>query len=120
MRKFDSFFIGLMLFSMFFGAGNLIFPPFLGDQSGTTFWLAMAGFVLTAVGLPLVVLFAIARVKGGIQAIGNRVHPVFSTVFMVIVYLSIGPFLAIPRNANVAFEMGVMPLWMERIQRSLY
>lgn len=110
MRKFDSFFIGLLLFSMFFGAGNLIFPPFLGAQSGTAFWLAMIGFVLTAVGLPLVVLFAIARVKGGIQAIGNRVHPVFSTVFMVIVYLSIGPFLAIPRNANVAFEMGLMPL----------
>ncbi|AST90101.1 branched-chain amino acid transport system II carrier protein [Sutcliffiella cohnii] len=110
MRKFDSFFIGLLLFSMFFGAGNLIFPPFLGAQSGTAFWLAMIGFVLTAVGLPLVVLFAIARVKGGIQAIGNRVHPVFSTIFMVIVYLSIGPFLAIPRNANVAFEMGLMPL----------
>ena len=110
MRKFDSFFIGLLLFSMFFGAGNLIFPPFLGAQSGTSFWLAMIGFVLTAVGLPLVVLFAIARVKGGIQAIGNRVHPVFSTIFMVIVYLSIGPFLAIPRNANVAFEMGLMPL----------
>ncbi|WP_096271966.1 branched-chain amino acid transport system II carrier protein [Paucisalibacillus globulus] len=109
MRKFDSFFIGLMLFSMFFGAGNLIFPPFLGALSGTSFWLAMAGFILTAVGLPLIVLFAIARVKGGIQAIGNRVHPVFSTVFMVIVYLSIGPFLAIPRNANVAFEMGVIP-----------
>ncbi|WP_042148084.1 branched-chain amino acid transport system II carrier protein [Paucisalibacillus sp. EB02] len=109
MRKFDSLFIGLMLFSMFFGAGNLIFPPFLGAQSGTSFWLAMAGFVLTAVGLPLIVLFAIARVKGGIQAIGNRVHPVFSTIFMVVVYLSIGPFLAIPRNANVAFEMGVMP-----------
>ena len=110
MRKFDSLFIGLMLFSMFFGAGNLIFPPFLGAQSGTSFWFAMGGFVLTAVGLPLVVLFAIARVKGGIQAIGNRVHPVFSTIFMVIVYLSIGPFLAIPRNANVAFEMGLMPL----------
>ncbi|KKK36763.1 branched-chain amino acid transporter [Mesobacillus campisalis] len=108
MRKFDSLFIGLMLFSMFFGAGNLIFPPFLGAMSGTSYWLAMAGFVLTAVGLPFAVLFAIARVKGGIQAIGNRVHPVFSTVFMVIVYLSIGPFLAIPRNANVAFEMGVV------------
>ncbi|GGA86816.1 branched-chain amino acid transport system II carrier protein [Ornithinibacillus halotolerans] len=110
MRKFDSFFIGLLLFSMFFGAGNLIFPPFLGTLSGTSFWLAMAGFVLTAVGLPLLVIFAIANVKGGIKAIGDRVHPVFSTVFMVIVYLSIGPFLAIPRNANVAFEMGLIPL----------
>lgn len=109
MKKFDSLFIGLMLFSMFFGAGNLIFPPFLGAQSGTSFWAAMTGFVLTGVGLPLAVLLAISLVKGGIQEIGNRVHPVFSTVFMVIVYLSIGPFLAIPRNANVAFEMGVIP-----------
>lgn len=109
MKKFDSLFIGLMLFSMFFGAGNLIFPPFLGAQSGTSFWLAMAGFILTGVGLPLAVLLAISLVKGGINEIGNRVHPVFSTVFMVIVYLSIGPFLAIPRNANVAFEMGIVP-----------
>ncbi|MCM3585631.1 branched-chain amino acid transport system II carrier protein [Mesobacillus maritimus] len=109
MRKFDHLFIGLMLFSMFFGAGNLIFPPFLGALSGTSYWLAMSGFILTAVGLPFIVLFAISRVKGGIQAIGDRVHPVFSTIFMVIVYLSIGPFLAIPRNANVAFEMGIMP-----------
>jgi branched-chain amino acid:cation transporter, LIVCS family len=108
-RKVDTLFMGLMLFSMFFGAGNLIFPPFLGTESGTSYWLAMAGFILTAVGLPLVVLLTISLVKGGIQTIANRVHPVFSTVFMVVIYLSIGPFLAIPRNANVAFEMGVMP-----------
>lgn len=109
MKKFDSMFIGLMLFSMFFGAGNLIFPPFLGTQSGTSFWLAMAGFILTGVGLPLAVLLAISLVKGGVSEIGNRVHPIFSSVFMVIIYLSIGPFLAIPRNANVAFEMGIAP-----------
>lgn len=109
MKKFDSFFIGLMLFSMFFGAGNLIFPPYLGALSGTSFWLAMAGFILTAVGLPFIVLLAIALAKGGIDAIASRVHPLFGTLFMVIIYLSIGPFLAIPRNAGVAFEMGVMP-----------
>ncbi|WP_071394401.1 branched-chain amino acid transport system II carrier protein [Bacillus tuaregi] len=109
MKKFDNMFIGFMLFSMFFGAGNLIFPPFLGALSGTSFWLAMTGFILTAVGLPLLVLVAISLVKGGIKTIADRVHPAFSTIFMVSVYLSIGPFLAIPRNANVAFEMGVMP-----------
>lgn len=109
MKRFDSVFIGLFLFSMFFGAGNLIFPPYLGSLSGTSFWLAIAGFVLTGVGLPLIVLLAISLVKGGAREIGNRVHPVFSTIFMVIVYLSIGPFLAIPRNATVAFEMGVVP-----------
>ncbi|UZJ78588.1 branched-chain amino acid transport system II carrier protein [Fictibacillus sp. KU28468] len=109
MRKLDTLFIGLMLFSMFFGAGNLIFPPFLGAQSGTSYWLAMAGFIITGVGLPFAVLYAVSLVKGGAQTIANRVHPVFSTVFMVVVYLSIGPFLAIPRNANVAYEMGIKP-----------
>jgi len=124
MKKFDSFFIGLFLFSMFFGAGNLIFPPFLGAQSGTSFWWAIAGFVLTGVGLPLAVLLAISLVKGGVREIGNRVHPIFSTVFMVIVYLSIGPFLAIPRNTTVAFEMGVVPFinpaWNSNLVLFLY
>jgi branched-chain amino acid:cation transporter, LIVCS family len=109
MRKMDIVFIGLMLFSMFFGAGNLIFPPFLGAEAGSSYWLAMAGFIVTGVGLPFAVLFAVSLVKGGVQTIGNRVHPVFSTFFMVVIYLSIGPFLAIPRNANVAYEMGLKP-----------
>lgn len=110
MKKTDTLFIGLMLFSMFFGAGNLIFPPLLGAQSGTSFWLAMAGFIVTGVGLPLAVLFAMSLVKNGAQEMTSRVHPIFATVFVTVVYLCIGPFLAIPRNANVAFEMGVAPL----------
>ncbi|MCH1624082.1 branched-chain amino acid transport system II carrier protein [Fredinandcohnia quinoae] len=119
MKKLDTLFIGFMLFSMFFGAGNLIFPPFLGVQSGTSFWAAMAGFIVTGVGLPLTVLLAISLVSGGIQTIGNRVHPIFSTTFVVAVYLCIGPFLAIPRNANVAFEMGVSPFLGEGVITSL-
>lgn len=119
MKKLDTLFIGFMLFSMFFGAGNLIFPPFLGSSSGTNYWVAMAGFIVTGVGLPFVVLFAISLVKGGVQTIGNRVHPVFSTVFTVAVYLCIGPFLAIPRNANVAFEMGVAPFFKGSINTTL-
>ncbi|GGB67626.1 branched-chain amino acid transport system II carrier protein [Fictibacillus barbaricus] len=109
MRKMDTVFVGLMLFSMFFGAGNLIFPPFLGAEAGSSYWLAMTGFIVTGVGLPFAVLYAVSLVKGGVQTIGNRVHPVFSTIFMVVIYLSIGPFLAIPRNANVAYEMGLKP-----------
>ncbi|RFU60302.1 branched-chain amino acid transport system II carrier protein [Bacillus sp. V59.32b] len=120
MRKMDTLFIGLMLFSMFFGAGNLIFPPFLGAESGTSYWLAMAGFILTGVGLPFAVLLAVSLVKGGVQTIGNRVHPIFSTIFMVVIYLSIGPFLAIPRNANVAYEMGVTPFLGESMNSSLF
>ncbi|WP_409273525.1 branched-chain amino acid transport system II carrier protein [Neobacillus sp. SCS-31] len=119
MKKFDTLFIGFMLFSMFFGAGNLIFPPMLGALSGTSYWLAMAGFILTAVGLPLAVLVAVSLVKGGAEALASRVHPTFSTIFMAVVYLSIGPFLAIPRNASVAFEMGVLPFAAESLNKSL-
>jgi branched-chain amino acid:cation transporter, LIVCS family len=110
MKKKDTFFVGLMLFSMFFGAGNLIFPPFLGMGSGTSFWPAITGFIITAVGLPLLVLVAIARVKDGVNTLGSRVHPLFGVIFTIVVYLSIGPFFGIPRNANVAFEMGFKPL----------
>jgi LIVCS family branched-chain amino acid:cation transporter len=109
MKRRDTFFVGLMLFSMFFGAGNLIFPPFLGMGAGTSFWPAIAGFIVTAVGLPLLVITAIARVKDGANTLGNRVHPWFGAVFTVVVYLSIGPFFGVPRNANVAFEMGLKP-----------
>nr|WP_245640371.1 branched-chain amino acid transport system II carrier protein [Neobacillus massiliamazoniensis] len=105
-KKKDIFFVGLMLFSMFFGAGNLIFPPFLGMGAGTSFWPAIIGFIITAVGLPLVVLTAIALINDSANALGNRVHPWFGTIFTVAIYLSIGPFFGIPRNANVAFEMG--------------
>ncbi|WP_299093854.1 branched-chain amino acid transport system II carrier protein [uncultured Metabacillus sp.] len=119
MKKLDTLLIGLMLFSMFFGAGNLIFPPFLGAESGTSFWSAIIGFIITGVGLPFAVLLAVSLVPGGVQTIGNRVHPIFSVVFMVVIYLSIGPFLAIPRNANVAFEMGIKPFLHESISSSL-
>nr|WP_309101550.1 branched-chain amino acid transport system II carrier protein [Fredinandcohnia onubensis] len=119
MKRLDTLFIGFMLFSMFFGAGNLIFPPFLGAGAGTNFWTGMLGFIVTGVGLPVVVIFAVSLVKGGAQAMGDRVHPVFSTAFMVAVYLCIGPFLAIPRNANVAFEMGITPFLPETTNSAL-
>lgn len=120
MKKKDTVLIGLMLFSMFFGAGNLIFPPFLGSQAGTAFWPAIIGFVLTGVGLPILVLVAIALSKNGVRSLGNRVHAKFGLLFTIIVYLSIGPFFGIPRNANVAFEMGLKPfLGNESMNRSL-
>ncbi|WP_071460672.1 branched-chain amino acid transport system II carrier protein [Bacillus massilinigeriensis] len=109
-RKKDTLFIGLMLFALFFGAGNLIFPPFLGIMAGDNFWPAIIGFVLTGVGLPLITVVAIAGVKDGVQEMGQRVHPVFAIVFTVMVYLAIGPFFGIPRGANVAYEMSLKPL----------
>lgn len=70
--------IGLMLFSLFFGAGNLIFPPLLGQGAGDQFFTAMLGFAVTGIGLPLLAVIAVGLSDGGLQAIGSRVHPVLA------------------------------------------
>jgi LIVCS family branched-chain amino acid:cation transporter len=101
--------VGLMLFALFFGAGNLIFPPLLGMESGRSFWPAIIGFIITGVGLPIIAVAAIALSKNGVLSIAEKVHPRFALLFAIVIYLVIGPFFAIPRGANVAFEMGVKP-----------
>ncbi len=100
--------IGLTLFSMFFGAGNLIFPPFLGSLAGVNTWTAMIGFAVTAIGFPVLGVVAVAR-AGGFYYLAERVHPRFATIFTLLNYLSIGPCLAIPRTASTSFEMAVVP-----------
>lgn len=99
--------IGLMLFSLFFGAGNLIFPPLLGQGAGDQFFIAMLGFAVTGIGLPLLAVIAVGLSENGLQSIGGRIHPVFGLILSLVVYLSIGPFFGIPRTATVSFEMGL-------------
>lgn len=101
--------IGFMLFSMFFGAGNLIFPPFLGYSAGRYLWRGLAGFLVSAVFLPVLGVGAVA-LAGGLEKLTERVHPKFSLIFPLLIYLSIGPFLAIPRTAGTSYEMAVLPL----------
>lgn len=100
--------MGLTLFSMFFGAGNLIFPPFLAYQAGEVTWLAMAGFCVSAIGLPVLGVIAVAK-SGGLEKLSRRVNPWFSQIFVLLAYLSIGPGLAIPRTSVTSFEMAVLP-----------
>lgn len=100
--------LGFTLFSMFFGAGNLIFPPGVGAQAGNLTWLAMVGMAVSAVGLPVLGVVAVA-LSGGLDTLGDRVHPLFSRVFTIAAYLAIGPCLAIPRTASTSFEMAVPP-----------
>lgn len=101
-------FSGFMLFSLFFGAGNLIFPPFLGMESGSHFVAAIAGFILTAVFLPFLAIISVSLSNNGLLSIGERVHPVFGVVFAIVIYMSIGAFYGIPRASNVAYELGFM------------
>ena len=104
----DLLLVGFTLFSMFFGAGNLIFPPHLGAQAGANFWFAFAGLAVSAIGLPIAGVAAVAQ-AGSLDALAGRVHPAFARVFTILVYLSIGPCLAIPRTASTSFQM-LVPL----------
>ncbi|MCM3718213.1 branched-chain amino acid transport system II carrier protein [Fictibacillus phosphorivorans] len=111
--------VGLMLFALFFGAGNLIFPPALGQAAGDKVWLSMAGFFITGVGLPLLGVIALARVGGGLHTLTERVNPLFGSVFAIVLYLAIGPFFGIPRTGTVAFEMAALPFLPEGINTGL-
>lgn len=114
----DLVLVSLMLFSLFFGAGNLIFPPFLGQAAGSATWVAMIGFFITAVGFPILGVVAVAK-SGGLYSLAKRVHPVFAAVFTVLIYLSIGPGLGIPRAGSLPFEMAVAPYLPESISTTL-
>ena len=100
----QSLFVGVTLFSMFFGAGNLIIPPLLGLQAGEAVVPAMAGFLVTGIGLPMLGIIAVGLV-GTIRDLTSRVHPLFARVFVAAIYLAIGPCLAIPRTSSTSFEM---------------
>lgn len=100
--------VSFMLFSLFFGAGNLIFPPFLGQNAGAATIPAVAGFVVTAVILPVLGVIVVAQTDG-LDKLGARVNGKFAIIFTMLIYLSIGPGLGIPRAASVPFEMAVAP-----------
>ena len=90
--------VSVMLFALFFGAGNLIFPPFLGQNAGENTLPAMIGFLATAVVLPVLGVVVVARFDG-LEKLGKQVGARFALVFTVLIYLSIGPGLGIPRAA---------------------
>lgn len=107
----ESIFVGSMLFGLFFGAGNLIFPIFMGQMAGKNMLIAAMGFLITAVGLPLLAVVALGRSKtSGVYEMCLCVNKPFSIAFTVALYLAIGPGCAIPRCATVPFTVGVEAL----------
>ena len=112
--------VGFMLFAVFFGAGNLIFPPKLGFDSGVDFWTSISGFVLTGVGLPLVATIVASRYDGGYKKALENIHPVISLLLLSAIYLTIGPFFAIPRTGATAYDMAVIPFIGESSPLSLF
>ncbi len=102
--------VGFMLFALFFGAGNLIFPPQLGQAAGENLFAANLGFIITGVGLPVLAVLTLGiSGKSNLQSLASQIHPLYGLIFTVALYLTIGPFFALPRTNTVAYEMGIMP-----------
>ena len=101
---------GFALFSLFFGAGNLILPPTLGAKAGLDWWIVVLGFVLTAVTIPILAIFAHAKLQGTLYDFGKKVSPVFSTAYCLLIYL-IAVAIPSPRTAAVTHEMTVQPFF---------
>lgn len=112
--------IGLMLFAMFLGAGNVIFAPMVGQQAGSNTWIAMGGFLITGVGLVLLAIIALTRGGGTIEKLAERVHPVFAIVFSILLFLTLGPIYVIPRTTSVVYEIAINPLTGASANTSLY
>lgn len=107
----ETILVGSMLFGMFFGAGNLIFPVHMGQLAGKNVWQAAFGFIVTAVGLPIlgVTCLGISK-KNSLFEVSSLVGDKFKYFFTVLLYLTIGPFFAIPRCAATSFTIGITPL----------
>ena len=102
--------VSLMLFAMFFGAGNMIFPPMLGHLGGENFLQGVIGFVVTDAGLSVLGIAAIIFVGSHIDDLGKLIGPKFAVFLSLLVYLLIGPFFALPRTGTVSYEMAIIPL----------
>lgn len=111
--------ISFMLFSLFFGAGNLIFPPLLGQQSGSNTFLSILGFLITAVILPVLGVIVVGKF-GGLTELAGKVDKRFAIVFTLLIYLSIGPGLGIPRAGSVPFEMAIAPYLKENSNLNIW
>ncbi len=119
LNKRQLFLIGFMLFSLFFGAGNLIFPPFLGANAAENMPLALFGFLVTAVFLPVLGVIIIAKFNG-LEKLSSKVNKYFAPIFTFVILLSIGPGLGIPRAASVPFEMAIQPYLSEDLNPKLF
>ncbi|WEV38023.1 branched-chain amino acid transport system II carrier protein [Lactobacillus sp. ESL0680] len=110
--------VASLLFGLFFGAGNLIFPIHLGQMSGANWGIATIGFLITAVLLPLCAVLAISASHAkGVFDIGRPLGPKFALVFMVLIHLTLGPLFATPRTASISFSVGLQPVLPQKLAK---
>ncbi|UPQ87559.1 branched-chain amino acid transport system II carrier protein [Vibrio sinaloensis] len=111
--------VGFMLFAFFLGAGNIIFPPLAGQLAGDNLFPAMTGFLITAVGLPLITIVAIAVAGGTWEHLTKDLPKRAAMLMAVLIFIIIGPAFAAPRTGLVAYEMAVKPFFIEAAQSHL-
>ena len=104
----DIIVVGFALFSMFFGAGNVIFPPYLGLESGSQWVSGFATYFIADIGLAMLAMFALLRV-GSSEAVVSRVGQIPAAVLMSAIILCVGPMVAIPRTSATTYEMAIVP-----------
>ena len=116
----DYLYVGSMLFGLFFGAGNLIFPVHMGQEAGSNVALANLGFLVTGIGLPFlgVIAFGLSQ-STGVFELASRINRRYAIIFTVLLYLVIGPFFALPRLATTSFEIGLVPFVSQDLQAPL-
>ena len=113
-RKFTHIFtLGFALFAMFFGAGNLLLPPYIGLNASDSWLWTTLGFTITAIIIPFLGVISVVLSGESFTDLANRVNKHVGTVLGVIIMLGIGPLIAIPRTAATTYEVGVLPIFPE-------
>lgn len=106
----DFMVVGFALFAMFFGAGNLIFPPDIGVKTGPQWFIGFLGFFIADGGLAILGMFAMVKAGGKIENVTGLIGAVPAVIINTAVILCIGPGIAIPRTASVTYELGILPI----------
>lgn len=109
--KFDSVIIGFVIFATFFGAGNLIFPPLIGLNSGTNWISAVAGLTLSGIIFPMLAILSIVNAGGSFAKLSDKIAPWFNATFNLFAFLAIALIITIPRTAATSYELGILPLF---------
>lgn len=111
--------VSLTLFAIFFGAGNMIFPPAMGQLAGTNYLQALFGFILTDAGIAILGVTAVVFVGNSMSDLGNLISKRFALCLSVGIYLLIGPLFALPRTGSVSFELAILP-YVNENQRMIF
>lgn len=107
-KRYDFIAVGFTIFAIFFGAGNLIFPPEIGMNSGREWFISLLGFFISGIGLPLLGILALNK-AGSLEKFGEKIGNKFTNIYTALILICLGPIVAIPRTGASTYEMSILP-----------